>query len=59
MRTALHIFTRPEDELTRELIAQQRAMTDMKVEIVNLAGENPDYDKLVDAIFSADSVAVW
>ena len=57
MRTILHILTRPEEELTRELIAQQRALPDTRVEVVKLTGE-PDYGALIEAIFAADSVEV-
>jgi hypothetical protein len=58
MRTILHILTRPEDELTRELIAQQRGLPESKIEVVELAGSAPDYDTLVEKIFAADSIEV-
>lgn len=58
MRTILHILTRPEDELTRELIAQQRALPESAVEVAALHSSAPDYDALVEKIFSADSVEV-
>ena len=58
MRTVLHILTRPEDELTREVIAKQRMLADTKVEVVELTGGEPDYGALIEAIFAADSVEV-
>jgi hypothetical protein len=58
MRTILHILTRPEDELTRELIERQRALPETKVEIVALAQETSNYDALVEKIFAADSIEV-
>jgi hypothetical protein len=59
MRTILHILTRPEDELARELIAKHRALPETKVEVVELAAPAPDYDALIGKIFAADSVEVW
>ena len=58
MRTILHVLTRPEDELTREMIAKQRGLADTRVEVVELTNGGPDYSALVEAIFTADSVEV-
>ena len=58
MRTILHIITRTEDELTRELIAQQRALLETEVEVADLTAAAPDYDALVEKIFTTDSVEV-
>ena len=58
MRTILHILTRPEDELTRELIERQRALPETRIDVVALANEAPDYDALVEKIFAADSIEV-
>jgi len=58
MRTILHILTRPEDELTDELIGKQRTLNETKVEVVKLTNGEPDYDALVENIFAADSVEV-
>ena len=57
MRTILHILTRPADELTRELIAGQRALPENSVEVADLA-KAPDYDSLVEKIFAADNIQV-
>lgn len=59
MRTILHILTRPEEELTRAVMAAQRGLPETTVETVELTGAAPDYDALVEKIFSADSVEVW
>ena len=58
MRTILHIITAVEDELTRELIAKQRALPETTVEEIDLTHDAADYDALVERIFTADSVEV-
>ena len=57
MRTILHILTRPADELTHELIAGQRALPEITVDVVDLANA-PDYETLVEKIFAADTIQV-
>jgi len=57
MRTILHILTRPADEVTREIIERQQALPETRVEIADLTVA-PDYDAVVEKIFSADSVSV-
>ena len=59
MRTILHILTRPEDDLNRELLAQQRTLPETTVEVLDLTRTAPDYERLLEAIFAADSVEVW
>jgi hypothetical protein len=58
MRTILHILTRAEDALARELVSKQQALPDTRVEIVELQ-DAPDYGALVEKVFAADSVEVW
>lgn len=58
MRTILHILTRPEDELARALIEAQRGLPGVAVEVVDLT-DAPDYDALVDRIFTVQSIEVW
>jgi hypothetical protein len=58
MRTILHILTRPEDELTRQLIEHQRTLSDITVEVVSLSNPSPDYEQLVEKIFATDAIAV-
>jgi hypothetical protein len=59
MRTILHILTRAEDALSRDIIERQRSFADTKVEVVELANAAPDYDALVEKIFAADSIEVF
>lgn len=58
MHHILHILTHPVDELTRTLHEQQRALPETSVEVVDLTAPAPDYEGLVEKIFSADSVSV-
>jgi hypothetical protein len=58
MRTVLHILTGPEDDVTRELLARQRALAQTKVEVVDLSKGSPDYDQLIEKIFAVESIAV-
>ena len=60
MTITLHILTRPDDPLPREIIACQRAQqASAVVEVFDLTVPAPDYSTLLEKIFSADSVAVW
>jgi hypothetical protein len=59
MRTALHIVTRPNDSLAVEVIAAQRRQPGLEVQVADLTVPEPDYAKLLEDIFTADSVAVW
>jgi len=59
MRIVLHILTQPDETLAREVIARQREQQDQEVNVVDLTAAEPDYARLVQEIFAADSVAVW
>jgi hypothetical protein len=59
MRTLLHIRTEHDDTLADRVIATQRRQADVQVKVVDLAAPEPDYGKLLEEIFAADSVAVW
>jgi len=59
MRVVLHILTRPDDTLAREIIARQREKLDQEVNVVDLTAAEPDYVRLLQEIFAADSIAVW
>jgi len=59
MRVVLHILTQPDETLAREVIARQREQQDQEVNVVDLTAAEPDYVKLLQGIFAADSVAVW
>jgi hypothetical protein len=58
MRTVLHILTRPGDEVTRQLIEQQRLLPETAVEVISLSSPSPDYEQLVEKIFAANTIAV-
>lgn len=58
MRTILQIRTVATEELTKQLAEQQGMLPDVKIEIVDLAGDDADYDLLVQKIFASDSVQV-
>ena len=59
MRVVLHILTQPGGTLAQEIIARQREQPDQEVNVVDLTAGEADYPKLLQAIFAADSVAVW
>jgi hypothetical protein len=59
MPKILHILTRPEDSLVREILEKQRAAGAQEVDSVDLNGDTPDYHDLVRRIFAADSIEVW
>ena len=59
MRVVLHILTRPDDALAQQVIATQRKQPDQEVHVVDLNAGEPDYARLLQQIFAADSVAVW
>jgi len=59
MRATLHILTRPDDALARGVIATLGKHPDAQLKVVDLAVPQPDYAKLLEEIFAADSVAVW
>ena len=59
MRIVLHILTQPGDTLAQEVIARQREQPDQQVNVVDLTAAEPDYARLLQEIFTADSVAVW
>ena len=59
MRAILHILTQPRDSLASQVIAGQQEQPDLRVTVVDLAAAEPDYSKLLEEIFSADSIEVW
>lgn len=59
MPKLLHILNEPEDSLASEIIAAQKQNAANEVEVVDLTRPETDYKKLVEKIFSADSVQVW
>ena len=59
MRSLLHIMTKTEDPFVKEVIQRQSTQPDCRVEIVDMNAEEPDYEALLEKIFTADSVQVW
>jgi hypothetical protein len=59
MRLLLHILTRPDDALAREIMAAQQAGGENEITTVDLTKPEPDYKQLLENIFAADSVQVW
>jgi hypothetical protein len=59
MRAILFIRTRSEDRFAERIQAEQARTPEHKLETVDLTGPEPDYGKLLEKIFEADSVQVW
>lgn len=59
MRQILHIVTKPDDKLAAEIVAAQRKQPNTAVNVADLTGKAPDYEKLLEDIFKADSIQVW
>ena len=59
MTRILHILTRPQDPVIDRLIQDQRQQPDQEIVVVSLTSSTPDYDRLLDEVFRADSIASW
>ncbi len=59
MRVLLHILTRPDDPLAREVINRQQGGGENKIVVADLTRPQPDYKELLENIFAAESVQVW
>jgi hypothetical protein len=59
MRWVLHILTKPDDPLAAEIVERQGKNSDLQVRVVDLTVAEPNYEALLQAIFEADSLAVW
>jgi hypothetical protein len=59
MRLLLHILTRPDDALAREIITRQQQGGENKTVVADLTKPQPDYKQLLENIFAAESVQVW
>jgi len=59
MSRQLHLLTSPPDAWVRELLESLQHHPELTVEIVDLTSGEPDYVRLVDAVFAADSIATW
>jgi len=59
MRLLLHILTRPDDALAREIIVRQQSGGENKIVVADLTKSQPDYKQLLENIFAAESVQIW
>lgn len=59
MKTSLHIRTHSADHLAEKVISSQLADDQLKVLVVDFRVEQPDYQRALEQIFEADSIAVW
>ena len=58
MRKVLCILTSKGDELSKAVVSAEMGLSDCAVETFDLSVAKPDYEQLLDAISSADSVQV-
>ena len=49
----------PDDGLASKVITAQRKRTDLVVKEVRLTTPEPDYRRLLEELFAADSIEVW
>ena len=59
MRKVLCILTSSGDELSKTVVSAEKGLSDCVLETFDLAVPKPDYEKLLDAIASAESVQVF
>jgi hypothetical protein len=59
MHLLLHILTRPDDGLAREIITLQQSGGENKTTVMDLTKPQPDYKQLLENIFAAESVQIW
>ncbi|MCP5517134.1 MAG: hypothetical protein H7A45_07755 [Verrucomicrobiales bacterium] len=63
MPRTLHLLTRSADPLSERVIRKQCETTEttagVEIKVVDLTGPAPDYRAVLEAIFAAESVAVW
>jgi hypothetical protein len=59
MRHILHILTDANCAVAAAIIEAQKADRDVELEVLDLTPATPNYDALLEKIFSAESVQVW
>jgi hypothetical protein len=59
MKTVLHVLTRPPEEWVSAILAQPVKDPGTVVEQVDLTGESPDYQHLLERVMAADAVVTW
>lgn len=58
-RRVLLVLTQTLQPLNDIVTQVERSFPDCQTEVVDLTGERPDYDRLLQAIYASDSVQVW
>ena len=62
MRHILHLLTQPPDDVVRGVLEHQRARAaadGLQVQVIDLASPAVDFDAVLDAVFTADSISTW
>ncbi len=59
MRKVLHILTKPDDALAREMIRRQQENGENETLVSDLTMPQPNYKQLLENVFAADSVEAW
>jgi hypothetical protein len=59
MRTILHIFDSQARAYDAAVLQEQTKLPDCSIELFDLNQPAPDYDALLEKIFSADCIDVW
>ncbi len=58
-KVVLHVLTCADDGVALEVVQHQQRQGLVTVQVADLASSTPDYAALLEAIFAADTVAVW
>ena len=59
MHSILHVLTANDRTLARSVIDTQKNASGVEIQVVDLSADKPDYQRLLEQIFAADSVQVW
>ncbi|HEY0455166.1 MAG TPA: hypothetical protein VGE41_02260 [Verrucomicrobiae bacterium] len=60
MKVILHIHLEAPSAYSQKIIGEQRVLPETQIELMDLSSaEAPDPQRLLEAIFSADSIHVW
>lgn len=59
VKTILLVITQPDEALVAGLISQHQREEKRKLTVIDLTAPAPDYEKLLEEIFAADTVCVW
>ena len=59
MKRILHIVTRPMEPAVEQLILDQRQCPGQEVLVHRLDQGDPDYRRLLEEVFQADSIECW